>query len=278
MSPPSQPPSCMNKKPNHFLALALIAGLATADLSVAEPADTNTDQVPEADLKEFNDPTILSRRVWLETEWNKFTDGTHFVEETLGTLWGWPVSENQDFGVRLKLPVKFRVDSDDPNVSDIGGLGDIKVAAGTAFLLCKTVRIGGGLDLEMPTGRHELSDNAWRIQEFGALGWDITPWLTFSPSIEYNQTFSEEGSAPALHLLETFIPLTFVLPHKWAVSAGYENKTDFENDNYVINRAKIAIAKELESIPLSLYLQAKRDFDSGEKEFQVTFVGTYYFR
>ncbi len=110
------------------------------------------------------------------------------------------------------------------------------------------------------------------------MGWDITPWLTFSPSIEYNQTFSEEGSAPALHFLETFIPLPFVLPHKWAASAGYENKTDFENDNYVTNRAKIAIAKELESIPLSLDLQAKRDFDSGEKKFQVNFVVTYYFR
>ena len=178
----------MDEKANHLLVLALIAGLATADLSVAEQADSNTDQVPEADLKEFNDPTILSRRVWLETEWNKFTDGTHFVEETLGTLLAWPVSENQDFGVRLKLPVKFRVGSDDPNVSDIGGLGDIKVAAGTAFVLCKTVRIGGGLDLEMPTGRHELSDNAWRIQEFAALGWDITPWLTASSCGEFPMT------------------------------------------------------------------------------------------
>jgi len=81
-----------------------------------------------------------------------------------------------------------------------------------------------------------------------------------------------------LHFLETFIPLTFILPHKWAASAGYENKVDFENDNYVTNRAKIAIAKELESIPLSFFLQAKRDFDSGEKEFQVNFVVTYYFR
>src|SRR4030095_5035084 len=134
----------MNEKPNHFLVLALIAGLATADLGVAEQADTNTDQVRAADLKEFNDPTILSRRVWLETEWNKFTDGTHFWEEIWVTLWAWPVSENQDFGVRLKLPVKFRVGSDDPNVSDIGGLGDIKVAAGKALPPVHTRRSRGG--------------------------------------------------------------------------------------------------------------------------------------
>jgi hypothetical protein len=74
------------------------------------------------------------------------------------------------------------------------------------------------------------------------------------------------------------VPLTFILPHKWSVSVGYENKTDFENDNYVTNRAKIGIGKELESAPLSFYLQAKRDFDSGEKEFQVNFVVTYFFR
>ena len=180
--------------------------------------------------------------------------------------------------MRLKLPTKFRVGSEVPGVADIGGLGDVKVATGTAFRLSKTFRVGGGVDLAMPTGRHDLSDNAWRIQEFGAIGWDITPWLTFSPSFEYNQSISEEGSAPPIHFLETFFPFTFILPNKWALVAGYENKVDFENDNYVTNRAKLGVAKELESMPLSFSLSAKRDFDSGEKEFQVNFVVTYVFR
>jgi hypothetical protein len=248
-----------------FLTLGVIAGFSGANLEAA-------------DLKELNDPTVFIRRVWLETEWNKFTDGTSTLEETTGTLWAWRVSENQDWAVRLKLPVKFRVGSGDPNVPNIGGLGDVKVATGTAFRLSKTFRVYTALDLEMPTGRHDLSDNVWRFQEIGALGWDITPWLTFSPSFEYNKSVAEEASAQPLDFLETFFPFTIILPHKWAVAAGYENKTDFENDNYVTNRAKIAIAKELESIPLSFYLQAKRDFDSGEKEFQVNFVVTCYFR
>jgi hypothetical protein len=261
-----------------FLTLAVIVGFGGTNLEAAEQASRSSDQVPAADLKEQNDPTILTSRVWLESEWNKFTDGTSTVEETSGTLWAWRVSENQDWAVRLKLPVKFRVGSDDPRISDIWGFGDIKIAAGTAWRLSKRTRIGGGLDLETPTGRNELSDNAWRIQEFVAFAWDITPWLTLSPSMEYNQSFSEETNTAPLHFLETFIPLTFILPHKWAVSVGYENKTDFENDGYVTNRAKIGIGKELESTPVSFYLQAKRDFDSGEKEFQVNFVVTYFFR
>ena len=262
----------------YLLALGLVGfGLAAVNVQAAEVA-TVTSEVPNAALKELNDPTILTRRLWLETEWNKFKDSTNVVEETLGTLWPWRVSANQDWAVRLKLPIKFRFGSDTPGVSDIEGLGDIKIATGTAVRLSKTLRMGLGVDLQMPTGRKELSDNKWRIQEFAAIGWDITPWLTFSPSFEYNQSLAEEGGSAPAHFLETFFPLTFILPHKWAITLGYENKTDFENDNYVTHRGKLQVAKELESIPLSFALSIKRDFDSGEKEFQVNFVISYYFR
>jgi hypothetical protein len=262
----------------HLLTLGVVAaGLAAFDLHAAE-TPTATSEVPSADLKELNDPTILTSRVWLETEWNRFRDETNVVEETFGTLWAWRVSEDQDWAVRLKLPVKFRFGSHTPGVPDIEGLGDIKIATGTAFRLSKTFRIGFGVDLQMPTGREELSDNNWRLQEFGAIGWDIAPWLTFSPSVEYNQSLAEEGSTANAHFLEAFFPLTFILPHKWAITAGYENKTDFENDNYVTHRAKLQVAKELEHVPLSFALSAKRDFDAGEKEFQVNFIISYYFR
>ena len=268
--------TCLSRIVGPLAGLLFFANLSAAQDAVNAP--TATEEVANSDLKEPTDPTILTRRVWFETEWNKFRDGSSVFEETLGTLWAWRVSADQDFAVRLKVPFKFRVGSDDPAISDIGGFGDMKIAAGTAIRLAKDFRIGGGLDLEMPTGRHELSDNFWRIQEFVALAWDITPWLTFSPSAEYNQSFAEEGSTQPAHFLESFIPFTFILPQKWAIAVGYENKVDFENDNYVTNRAKVLVAKELENVPLSFVLSAKRDFDSGEKEFQVNFAITYFFR
>ncbi|MFL6530780.1 MAG: hypothetical protein ACJ8KX_09950 [Chthoniobacterales bacterium] len=259
-----------------------LAALALAFLSTnsnaAPEGQTATGEVPEANLKELTDPTILTRRVWFEKEWNHFDDSTNVVEDTLGTLWAWRVGENQDWAVRLKLPVKYRFGSDTPGVADIFGLGDVKIATGTAFRLSKTWRIGGGLDLAMPTGRHELSDNAWRIQEFLAIAWDITPWLTLSPSVEYNQSIEEEDGYPEIHFLETFVPFTFTLPNKWAIAVGYENKTDFEIDNEVTHRGKILVAKELEHVPLSFALSAKRDFNGGSKDFQVNFVITWFFR
>jgi Putative MetA-pathway of phenol degradation len=255
----------------------IAAGLLVATICGADQlGDAPDDMTVSAELKELTDPTILIPRIWLETEWNKFTDGTHNVEETLGGLWSWRLSPDLDWAVRVKLPLEFHVAGDTPGDSDDAGLGDIKVATGTAIRLCKNWRAGGGLELRMPTGDHDLSDNVWRIQEIGALAWDVTPWFTFSPSFEYNQSLAEEGSAPQ-HFIETFFPATFILPHGWAITGQYELKADFQNDNYVTNSAKILVAKQLEKVPLSFALSGKRSFDSGEKEFQVNFVVSYFF-
>ena len=78
--------------------------------ALSRPSLTDTDwsdQISAADLKELSDPTVLTRRVWLETEWNKFTDGTSIVEETLGALWAWRLTDSMDWALRLKLPAKF---------------------------------------------------------------------------------------------------------------------------------------------------------------------------
>jgi hypothetical protein len=254
-----------------FFLFLTIGGMGR-DLRAADEAPV-TSEVPGADLKELNDPTILTSRVWLETEWNRFEDDTSVIEHTFGSLWAWRISQNADWAVRLKLPVKYRIGGDLP---DIGGLGDVKVATGGAVRLSKNWRLGGGVDLEAPTGRRELSDNAWRIQEFVAIGWDIAPWLTFSPSLEYNQSLSTENNGD-IHNLEIFAPFTFVLANKWAVGAAYENKADFEADTDT-HRGKVFVAKELETMPLAFALSAKRDFNGGPKEFQVNFVITYFFR
>ena len=73
------------------LPLALIGLISTVTVAVnlhAAGRAPATSEVPDANLKELTDTTILTRRVWLETEWNKFRDGTHILEETLGGVVG----------------------------------------------------------------------------------------------------------------------------------------------------------------------------------------------
>ena len=100
--------------------------------------------------------------MWLETEWNKFKDGSSDVEQTLSGLWAWGVSPNQE-AVRLKVPLAMHFARHEPGDSDKQGLGDIKLATGTAFRLSESWRVGGGLELRTPSGTDDdLSDNTCR--------------------------------------------------------------------------------------------------------------------
>jgi hypothetical protein len=262
-----------------LLALATMAlAFPESALRAGELASRSADEEEIAEgLKELSDPTILNRRIWLDTEWNKFRDGSHDVEATLGGLWAWRVATNQDWAVRLKVPYRWHVAGDAAGDSDEHGLGDLKLATGTAFRLSPSWRIGGGLELRMPTAQNDLGDDVWRLQELGAVAWDATRWLTLSPSAEYNQSIAEVHGASPQHFLETYLPATFLLPHRWSVTTQYEAKADFENDNYVTHSAKLLVAKQLNNPPLGFALSLKRSFDSGEKEFQVNFIITYYF-
>jgi hypothetical protein len=264
------------------LAAALLGttagGGSATILGAAEPAKVSAEPPTRAEeLKSLEDPTILKRRLWLETEWNKYEDGSHDVEETLGGLWAWRVGAQQDWAVRLKVPYKWHVAGDAAGDSDAHGWGDLQVATGTAFRLSEQWRAAGGLELRTPTAQDDLGQDVWKLQEFGAVAWDATRWLTFSPSLEYNQSLAELREAPPQHYLEMYFPATFLLPRDWSVSPRYELKVDFENGNEVTHSAKLQIAKQLRHLPLGLALSAKRSFDSGEKEFQVNFILTYYF-
>ena len=253
--------------------------LATMLGTAAEPAEVSLhEQAITEELKVPTDPTIFVRRVWLETEWNKHTDDHHDVEETLGGLWAWRVRPDQDWAVRLKIPYRWHVAGDAAADLDDRGFGDLKVATGTAFRLSAPWRAALGLELRTPTAEDGLGDDDWRLQEFGALAWDATPWLTLSPSVEYNQSVAEEHNVPPRHYLESYFPATFLLPHRWAVTPQYEIKVDFEDDNYVTHSAKLVVAKQFDKPPLGFALSLKKPFDSGEKEFQVNLIITYHFR
>ena len=255
------------------------AGWLATGLWAAEPAGGSpNEQVIAVELKQLSDPTILKRRAWLETEWNKYKDGTHDMEETLGGLWAWRVSTNQDWAVRLKVPYEWHIAGDAAGDSDDQGLGDIKLATGTALRLSDSWRVGGGLELRMPTAEDDLGDKDWRLQEFGAVAWDATRWLTLSPSVEYNESLAEESGGAQQHYVEAFFPATFLLPHRWSVTPKYEAKVDFKNDNYVTHSSKLSLAKQLHKLPLGFSLSIKKSFDGGDKEFQVNFVITWHFR
>jgi len=247
--------------------------------STVESASADDHQQTLAqELTSLNDPTVMQRRVWTETEWDNYKGGVNGLEETIGGLWAWRVAPKQDWGVRLKVPYEWHMAGDAAGDTGKQGLGDLKLATGTAFHLSKFWRTAFGLELRMPTAADNLGGRDWRLQEFGAVAWDVTRWFTLSPSFEYNQSLAEVDHGPPQHYLELFFPATFILPHHWSVTARYEAKVDLERDNYLIQSAKLQVAKQLNHPPLGFALALKKPFDGGQKEFQVNFTITYFFR
>lgn len=259
-------------------ALAVTLGLLIAAAAgAARAAGSGADEEITTELKALEDPTIIKRRTWLETEWNNYKNNSNNVDETLGGLWGWGVSDYADWAVRLKIPYRWHDAGDDAGDENKRGFIDLKAATGVAFRFGKAVRAAAGAELRMPTAQNDLGEDYWRLQEFATVAWDVAPWLSLSPSAEHNHSFAERNGADPSHYLELYFPATFLLPQKWSVTPRGEIKVNYENRNYVSYSAKLSVSKRLQDLPLGFTLSLKRPFDGGTKEFQVNWVMSYYF-
>jgi hypothetical protein len=272
-------------KLERFTSIARAAACGAALLMTA-PATAAADGVPikvdEAtiaeELKAPEDPTIVKRRVWVDTEGNHFKHGGDDLDFTFGGIWSWAASPRQDWAVRLKVPIRTHFAGDNADDRDKQGIGDVKLAAGGAVRLSNVWRAGGGLEMRFPTASDNLGANAWRPQLFGALAWDVTPRITLSPSAEYNKSIAETRGAARQEFLELFFPVTFIRPGRWSITPRYEMKIDFAKNDRLTQSAKLSATKQLDNSPLGLTLSIKKPFDGGDKKVQVNFVTTYYFR
>src|SRR6266436_2115630 len=109
---------------DRFLLFTL-ALVGTTRLPAAEPSPSPA-AVAADQLKALNDQTIIQSSVWLDTEWDQFKHGAEEATWTLAGLWGWRVSDRQDWAVRLKVPIVYDRSDAASGYADIGGLGDIE--------------------------------------------------------------------------------------------------------------------------------------------------------
>jgi hypothetical protein len=260
-----------------FLFVTLIL-IAARMLPAVEPSPVDSATAAAEQLKALNDRTIIASRVWLDTEWDQFTQGAEKATWTLGGLWGWRVSDRQDWAVRLKVPFVYDRSDEASGHADIGGTGDIEVGTGTAFRLSDRWRMGAGIELHADTASNPaLGDRMWRLHPFWAVAFDVTNWLTLTPTAEYNHSIAEEHNAPPQRHIELSLPATFILRHAWSIGTNYKAKADFENGDHWTHTVDVGVAKRLSNVPVVLSATVEKPLDGGNKKFQVNFTMTYYF-
>jgi hypothetical protein len=118
-------------------------------MAVEPPADAATKAAEQ--LKQLNDQTIIESRILLDTEWDHFAEGAERVTWSVAGLWGWRITERQDWAIRLKVPFIYNKSGDASDRADIGDVGDLEVGTGTAFRLNRTWRTGAGMELHGDT-------------------------------------------------------------------------------------------------------------------------------
>jgi hypothetical protein len=264
---------------NSVECLLLVAAilLAVGRVPAAEPLPDETTEAAEQ-LKQLNDETIVQSRILLDTEWDHFKHGAEKATWALAGLWGWPVSDWQDWAIRLRLPFVYDRSDDASGNAELGGLGDIEIGTGTAFRLSNTWRTGGGIELHADTASNPaLGESVWRVKPFWGIAHDVTNWLTLTFSAEYNHSIAEQHNVAPQSYLELFLPATVILPRDWSIFATYKPKIDFENDDRWAHTVNAGVAKRLPNAPVVLSATLEKPLNGGPKEFQANFTVFYYF-
>ena len=261
---------------DRFLLVTFIL-LGARALPAAEPSPPPATAAADQ-LKALNDPTIIQSSVWLDTEWDQYRHGAEEATWTLGGLWGWRVSDRQDWAVRLKVPFVYDRSDEASGHADVGGLGDIEVATGTAFSLSNTWPTGGGIELHADTASNPaLSANVWRLHPSWSVAHDFTNWLSLTFTAEYNHSIAEEHNALPQRYLELSLPASFIFPHDWSIATNYKAKVNFENGERWTHTIDVGLAKRLPNVPIVLSATFEKPLKGGNERFQVNFTMTYYF-
>jgi hypothetical protein len=259
--------------------LSTLVSLAAPVLLPAEQASGDSATTAEQLKAALRDQTIIQSSAWLDTEWDQFNGGAKELTWTLGVLWGWHVRDQQDLALRFKLPIVYQRSHDASGPADIGGLGNIEVATGTAFRLSNTWRTGGGIELHADTASNpSLGDNVWRLHSSWTFAHDVTNWLTLGPTAEYSHSIAEDHGAESQRYLELSLPAAIILPYNWSIGMRYKAKIDFENGDQWTHTADLGVAKRLSTIPVVFSATFEKTFDGGNKKFQVNLTMTYYFQ
>ena len=259
-------------------SLLLTLSLIAAGVLPAAEVSIDSEATAAQQLKQLNDQTIIESRILLDTEWDHFKHGAEKATWTLAGLWGWPVSEWQDWAIRLRLPFAYERSDHASGHADIGGFGDLEVGTGTAFRLNNTWRTGGGIELHADTASDPaLAERVWRLKPVLGIAHDFTDWLTLTFNAEYDHTIAEQGNVPPQHYLQLSLPGTIIFPYYWSIFATYKGKIDFENGERWTHTVNAGIAKRLPNVPIVLSAILEKPLDGGAKKFQTNFTLTYYF-
>lgn len=256
---------------------AISAALVTSQpCFAADDASEETERIEREQLEQNDNPTIVRSRVWWENEYSDRHQGAWQAKLTLAGVYAFSLSPDLEWGVRLKLPLVYANGGRVPGADDEAGLGDIEFAFGMAGRLTPTFRALCALETKFNTATPDaLGDGTTQLKPILAFSWDGASWLTLAPNFVYNDSVAAERDAADVSNLEANVPFIFLLPDRWAVTAEYKGRIDFEQANEYSNTVKLGTGKLLTE-RTQVFASVEVPLEAATANFQVT-VGMNFF-
>ena len=226
-----------------FAALLLLWILIPGPSWGADPEDTEslTEHEPERAWLETYDPTLISRRLLLESE---YEDGgaRDSLKWSLNLRYSVTLEKDLALGAQIVVPIKWMEFEDDRRA----GLSNLEARVGFVGRLSSDWRWGLGVNGEFPTvSDPSLGPSAFILRPIAAVRWDVTKKINLGVNVEYSLTPGTEG-AHRFEALELKFPVTFKINSDLSANVTYKPRWNFVQDSSR-NRLEIGLTRLLGS-------------------------------
>ena len=226
------------------LALHLTAALLASSLRGEEAPVSLDFAVRKAERKgpawlEPYDPTLLSRRILTEVEYQDLKDGEVRGKLQWNLRYAVTLDENVALGFLMNVPFAWAKAQGHRE----SGFGDLELRAGVLEEFAPAWRGGIGLNVKLPTARNDiLGDGIVELRPILALSWDATSRLNLGVNVEYNFTPRDEGSS-SVSALELRLPAAFEFSDRWSAFASYNPRWNFRDGDALRHRMELGLTR-----------------------------------
>lgn len=207
-------------KPGLFLPILAVSAGVALQLARGEQAhDTGALHVHQSARSwiEPYDPTLLSRRLLTQFEYEDREAGDANLKWLWNLRWAVPLTDDLALGLQLEAPLRWVDESGEEDI----GFGDLETRAGLAGRFTDRTRWGLVMNAKFPTASSDaLGDGLIELRPIAALRWEATPWVELGANVEYNFTPRDEG-VDRVSALEMKAPVVVKLAERLSAFTSY---------------------------------------------------------
>jgi hypothetical protein len=223
---------------NLAIQVLVVAAATMAQAEESAPMSAWFDHQPDRAWLEAYDPTLISRRLLTQFEFEDRLGGNSTAKWFWNARGAVPLTTELALGLQLELPMRWAENVGDPQF----GLGDIEARLGIVQRLAPEWRWAVAMNAKFPTASSgSLGSGVFELRPILAMRWEASKRVELGINAEYTFTPRDEGTAWESEL-ELKFPVTVELTPGLSAFLSYNQKWLYESDS-VHRRLELSLTR-----------------------------------